>query len=356
MTPICTIAGYCPGFLIHTGKTLADIDPEAARFYEALGDTKLTGELHGAIGDMYTQYLDIPESIVSRGDFKPLETAYRNYEANATVANAAAFLDEAGRVQAKAVSSGYSIESPYSRVDAAIEADFAARQGAAADMGTAATDISANATDLGATATDIGASAADIGANAKGYVDSAGGAGDNGNVHGYNHNPMDNPEAAKDIVENPDAVYGFSPKPGSSLDEYATLIDWENIEQVAKARAERIDYHKHLEIEEMRLSEKVGELSEKGYSIEDIASLIVNERNQNRIQTYMENGNYKGLEAMQARNMKKYNNPDGPTAAFLFSKYGSWEEVIFASVRSNLGMDACTGLYDLYYGGNKNAE
>ena len=175
-------AGHCPGFFIPTGKTLADIDPETARFYEDMGNTKMTGELHGAIGDMYTQYLDIPESIVSRGDFKPLETAYRNYEANATVANAAAFLDEAGRVQAKAVSSGYSIESPYSRVDAAIEADFAARQGAAADMGTAATDISANATDLGATATDIGASAADIGANAKGYVDSAGGAGDNGSA------------------------------------------------------------------------------------------------------------------------------------------------------------------------------
>lgn len=32
----------------------------------------------------------------------------------------------------------------------------------------------------------------------------------------YIHNPKDNPEAMKDIVENPDAVYGFSPDPEST--------------------------------------------------------------------------------------------------------------------------------------------
>ena len=30
----------------------------------------------------------------------------------------------------------------------------------------------------------------------------------------YEHNPMDNPKAARDIIENPDAVYGFSPNKG----------------------------------------------------------------------------------------------------------------------------------------------
>lgn len=32
-------------------------------------------------------------------------------------------------------------------------------------------------------------------------------------------------------------------------------------------------------------------------------------------------------------------------------KYGSYEEIINATVRSNPGMDACTGLYDIYHGG-----
>lgn len=35
------------------------------------------------------------------------------------------------------------------------------------------------------------------------------GTGDTGFV--YKNNPMDNPKAVKDILENPDAVYGFSP-------------------------------------------------------------------------------------------------------------------------------------------------
>jgi len=35
------------------------------------------------------------------------------------------------------------------------------------------------------------------------------GTGDTG--FAYKNNPMDNPKAVKDILENPDAVYGFSP-------------------------------------------------------------------------------------------------------------------------------------------------
>ena len=32
---------------------------------------------------------------------------------------------------------------------------------------------------------------------------------------GYVHDPMQNPNAAKDIIVNPDAVYGYSPSPDS---------------------------------------------------------------------------------------------------------------------------------------------
>ena len=116
---------------IPEGKTLRSVDPEAARFYEALGDTKVTGELHNAVGDIYTQYMDIPENVVSRAEFKPLETAYRTYEANPTVAHAAAFLDEAGKVYRLAGNGGYGVDSPYAKVNAAIEAETAARQATA---------------------------------------------------------------------------------------------------------------------------------------------------------------------------------------------------------------------------------
>ena len=60
----------------------------------------------------------------------------------------------------------------------------------------------------------------------------------------YEHDPRENPNAMKDIIENPDAIYGFSPSPESDrLKEYADAIDWTNPEQVAEAKAQREEYH-----------------------------------------------------------------------------------------------------------------
>ena len=67
---------------------------------------------------------------------------------------------------------------------------------------------------------------------------------DAGSGFAYEHDPRENPNAMKDIVENPDAVYGFSPSPDSTrLKEYADAIDWTDPEQVAEARAVRQSYH-----------------------------------------------------------------------------------------------------------------
>lgn len=54
------------------------------------------------------------------------------------------------------------------------------------------------------------------------------------------------------------------------------------------------------------------------------------------------------LESMKQRILEQYGNPNRPTPNQLFEKYGSWEEVIYASTRSNPGMDVLTGLYDIY--------
>jgi hypothetical protein len=110
------------------GKTLISVDPEAAAFYESLGNSKMTGEMHNAVGDIYLNYMDIPESVVPNQQFAPLETAYRNYEANPTIANASTFLDEAGKVQRLAGNGGYSVDSPYVKMNAAIEAGTAGTQ------------------------------------------------------------------------------------------------------------------------------------------------------------------------------------------------------------------------------------
>ncbi len=125
----------------------------------------------------------------------------------------------------------------------------------------------------------------------------------------YEHNPMDNPKAARDIIENPDAVYGFSPNSESTrIGKYADKIDWTNPEQVAGARQTREAYHN---VNESLLQD----LYNSGYTTKDIAAKF-------------------GMSLEQA-----------------LEKYGSHEEIINATVRSNPGMDACTGLYDIYHGG-----
>lgn len=164
----------------------------------------------------------------------------------------------------------------------------------------------------------------------------------------YKNNPLDNPKVLKEVIENPKAVYGYSPKEISSLNKFK--VDWTNAKEVADVRIERIIYHEKLKIEKERLSIEMEKLRGKGYSIEEIARIKVEQRNEGRINNYLKSGNQKGLEMMKQRNLDKYGNPDGPTPDQLYLKYGSWEEVVYASTRSNPGMDVLTGLYDIYGG------
>lgn len=55
-------------------------------------------------------------------------------------------------------------------------------------------------------------------------------------VFTYEHDSRENPNAMKDIIENPDAVYGFSPSPESDrLKEYVDAIDWTNPDRMSSA-------------------------------------------------------------------------------------------------------------------------
>ena len=159
----------------------------------------------------------------------------------------------------------------------------------------------------------------------------------------YKNNPMDNPKASIDIVENPNAVYGYSPNPGSSLDGYVNAIDWTNPEQVKEAVKRREDYHNKND----NIVHIINEMRVEGFSPEAIAWAANNQRNINRLNDYI--NDQEGLERVMVRNEIKYGSAEGPTAEYLYKKYGSWEKVIEKSMSSNLGMDACCGLYDKYY-------
>ena len=159
----------------------------------------------------------------------------------------------------------------------------------------------------------------------------------------YSHNPMDDPKAAKDIIVNENAIYGYSPNPGSDrLGEFASY-DWSDPLTVWKARQDRLEY----------LSQDVGlysyllELRSEGRSMEETAREISRLRNVIRLQAYHDDP--VGLAKVKASNLKTYGNEEGPTADSLYKKYGSWETVLQKAFSTNHGMDACLGLYDDNY-------
>lgn len=159
----------------------------------------------------------------------------------------------------------------------------------------------------------------------------------------YVHDPRENPKAMEDIVENPLAVYGFSPDPESKrLGPYASY-DWTDPEFVAYARQERIIYHESLE----SMVELLASMDAAGASEEEIARAVSAERNRLRLAVYKDDA--RALAETRESNLRTYGNEDGPTAEYLYEKYGSWMTVIQKSFSSNPGMDAACGLYDEYY-------
>ena len=158
----------------------------------------------------------------------------------------------------------------------------------------------------------------------------------------YEHDPRQNPSAMADIVEDPNAVYGFRPSPTGSLKMYADA-DWSDPEVVEAGRQERIAYHKSLE----SMYEMLDEMRNSGDDIETIARAISTRRNELRLAAYDDDP--EGLAALKQRNLEKYGHEEGPLPDELYEQYGSWETVLYKAFSANSGMDACLGLYDDYY-------
>lgn len=157
------------------------------------------------------------------------------------------------------------------------------------------------------------------------------------------HDPKVNAKAMEDIVENPDAIYGFSPNPESKrLGEFADY-DWTDPEFVAQAKKDREAYHDSFDT----MMDILHEMRDQGKSIEEMARAVSAERNRLRLASYKDDP--EGLERVKQSNLETYGHEEGPAADDLYKEYGSWETVLQKSFSSNMGMDACCGLYDEYY-------
>ena len=159
----------------------------------------------------------------------------------------------------------------------------------------------------------------------------------------YEHDPRENPAAMEDIVENPDAVYGFSPDPESQrLGSFADY-DWTDPEVVAEAQKERREYHESMDT----MTDILYRMRDEGASMEEMARAVSEERNRLRLESYKDDP--KGLAEVRESNLKTYGHEEGPTPDQLYEKYGSWTVVLQKAFSPNMGMDACCGLYDEYY-------
>ena len=159
----------------------------------------------------------------------------------------------------------------------------------------------------------------------------------------YIHDPRDNPEAMKDIIENADAVYGFSPNPESERLKTYLQFDWTDPEFVADAQKSRRAYHESKQ----SMLDILYRMREDGASIEEMAKAVSKERNRLRLESYKDDP--EGLAAVKASNLKTYGHENGPTPDELYQNCGSWTGVIQSAFGTNMGMDACCGLYDEYY-------
>ncbi len=158
----------------------------------------------------------------------------------------------------------------------------------------------------------------------------------------YEHDPMQNPKAARDILPDENAIYGFVPNPEGKLAQYAVL-DFSDPTVVAEMRADREAYHESVkELENMVIS-----MRSEGKNIEEIARAVSTRRNEIRIESYKDDP--EGLAILKERNLKEYGNENGGTPEFFYEKYGSWDVVAEKSMSVNMGADAVLGLYDKYY-------
>ncbi|MFF0435198.1 hypothetical protein ACFYU9_23565 [Streptomyces sp. NPDC004327] len=141
-------------------------------------------------------------------------------------------------------------------------------------------------------------------------------------------------QACGSIITAPLADPVPADDPCPSTDPVVCRIRVMPMDQKVEAQRTRMSYHRLLE--DMHRTE--ADMRAQGASDEEIARELVDMRNQAKEITRA-GMSPEEVRILEERNMAKYGNPLGPTADQLYAKYGSWDKVIDASMRTSYAVD-----------------
>ncbi|MEU3727562.1 hypothetical protein [Streptomyces sp. NPDC031705] len=141
-------------------------------------------------------------------------------------------------------------------------------------------------------------------------------------------------EACGSVITAPLTRPVAADDPCPSADPVVCRIRVLPMDQKVEAQRTRIRYHDLLEA--MHRTEAA--MRESGASDEEIARELVDMRNQAKEITRA-GMTPEEVRILEERNTAKYGNPLGPTADQLYAKYGSWQKVTAASMRTSYAVD-----------------
>ncbi|MET9671473.1 hypothetical protein ABZY68_00035 [Streptomyces sp. NPDC006482] len=141
-------------------------------------------------------------------------------------------------------------------------------------------------------------------------------------------------ESCGSIITAPLASPVSADDPCPSTDPVVCRIRVLPMDEKVEAQRTRIRYHGLLE--DMHRTE--ADMREAGFTDEEIARELVDMRNQAKEITRA-GMSPEEVRILEERNLAKYGNPLGPNADQLYAKYGSWQQVIDASMRTSYAVD-----------------
>ncbi|MCF3181678.1 hypothetical protein IPZ70_17255 [Streptomyces polychromogenes] len=141
-------------------------------------------------------------------------------------------------------------------------------------------------------------------------------------------------EQCGSIITAPLAPPVSADDPCPSTDPVVCRIRVLPMDEKVEAQRTRMRYHRLLE----DMHRTAADMREAGASDEEIARELVDMRNQAKEITRA-GMSPEEVRILEERNIAKYGNPLGPTADQLYAKYGSWQKVSEASMRTSYAVD-----------------